>query len=50
MCSLVVLAFLAFGAFRYSAAVSGSGDAGLVPPAKLGLRNRSRCWPIRSWA
>ena len=39
MCSLVVLAFLAFGAFRYSAAVSGSGDAGLVPPPKLGLRN-----------
>jgi F-type H+-transporting ATPase subunit a len=37
--ALVVLAFLTFGAFRYSAAVSGSGDAGLVPPAKLGLRN-----------
>ena len=37
--ALVVFAFLAFGAIRYSAAVSGSGDAGLVPPAKLGLRN-----------
>ena len=39
MSALVVLVFLAFGAFRYSAAVSGSGDAGLVPPPKLGLRN-----------
>ena len=39
MCALVVLAFLAFGAVRYSTAVSGSGDAGLVPPPKLGLRN-----------
>jgi F-type H+-transporting ATPase subunit a len=39
MCALVVLAFLAFGAVRYSSAVSGSGDAGLVPPPKLGLRN-----------
>jgi F-type H+-transporting ATPase subunit a len=36
---LVVLAFLAWGAFRYRVAVSGSGDAGLVPPPKLGLRN-----------
>ena len=39
MCALVVLAFLAFGAVRYATAVSGSGDAGLVPPPKLGLRN-----------
>ena len=39
LCALVVLVFLAFGAFRYSAAVSGSGDAGLVPPPKLGIRN-----------
>jgi F-type H+-transporting ATPase subunit a len=39
VCALVVLVFLAFGAFRYSAAVSGSGDAGLVPPPKLGIRN-----------
>jgi len=39
MCALVVLAFLAFGAVRYASAVSGSGDAGLVPPPKLGLRN-----------
>jgi F-type H+-transporting ATPase subunit a len=34
-----VLAFLTFGAFRYSAAVNRSGDAGLVPPPKLNLRN-----------
>jgi F-type H+-transporting ATPase subunit a len=39
MGALLVLVFLAFGAFRYSAAVSGSGDAGLVPPPKFGLRN-----------
>ena len=39
MCALVVLAFLAFGAFRYATAVGGSGDAGLVPPPKFGLRN-----------
>ena len=39
MCALVVLAFLAFGAVRYATAVSGSGDAGLVPPPKLGMRN-----------
>jgi len=39
MSALVVLAFLAFGAFRYAKAVGGSGDAGLVPPAKFGLRN-----------
>jgi len=39
MCALVVLVFLSFGAVRYATAVSGSGDAGLVPPPKLGLRN-----------
>jgi F-type H+-transporting ATPase subunit a len=39
MCALVVLAFLAIGAFRYASAVGGSGDAGLVPPPKFGLRN-----------
>jgi F-type H+-transporting ATPase subunit a len=39
MCALVVLAFLALGAFRYATAVGGSGDAGLVPPPKLGMRN-----------
>jgi F-type H+-transporting ATPase subunit a len=39
MSGLVVLAFLAFGAFRYATAVGGSGDAGLVPPPKFGLRN-----------
>jgi len=39
MGALLVLVFVAFGAFRYSAAVSGSGDAGLVPPPKFGLRN-----------
>jgi len=37
--ALVVFAFLLFGARRYAAAVSGSGDAGLVPPPKFGLRN-----------
>ena len=38
-CALIVLAFLTFGAVRYAAAVGGSGDAGLVPPARFGLRN-----------
>jgi F-type H+-transporting ATPase subunit a len=37
--ALVVLAFLAYGAVRYSRAVGVSGDAGLVPPPTLGLRN-----------
>lgn len=37
--ALVVLVFLSYGAFRYAGAVSGSGDAGLVPPPKLGMRN-----------
>ena len=35
----VVVLFLIFGALRYTRAVSGSGDAGLVPPPKFGLRN-----------
>ena len=39
MCALVVLAFLVIGAVRYASAVGGSGDAGLVPPPKFGLRN-----------
>ena len=39
MSGLLVLVFLAFGAFRYAVAVGGSGDAGLVPPPKFGLRN-----------
>ena len=37
--ALLVFAFLAFGASRYLAAVSSSGDAGLVPPPRFGLRN-----------
>jgi len=37
--ALVVIAFLAFGAFRYATAVGGSGDAGLIPPPRFGLRN-----------
>jgi F-type H+-transporting ATPase subunit a len=36
---LLVLAFLTIGAVRYSAAVSGSGDTGLIPPPSFGLRN-----------
>jgi F-type H+-transporting ATPase subunit a len=36
---LLVIAFLCYGAFRYSTAVSGAGDAGLVPPPRFGLRN-----------
>jgi len=39
MSALLVFLFIAYGASRYAAAVGGSGDAGLVPPAKLGLRN-----------
>jgi F-type H+-transporting ATPase subunit a len=34
-----VVAFLAFGAYRYSMAVSRAGDDGLVPPPRFGLRN-----------
>jgi F-type H+-transporting ATPase subunit a len=37
--ALLVFIFLAYGAVRYTAAVSGTGDAGLVPPPRLGLRN-----------
>jgi F-type H+-transporting ATPase subunit a len=36
---ILVLLFLTFGAVRYSSAVAGSGDAGLVPPPRFGLRN-----------
>jgi F-type H+-transporting ATPase subunit a len=36
--ALFVLLFLIYGAARYRAAVVGSGDAGLVPPPKFGLR------------
>jgi len=39
MGALLVLVFLAFAASRYAVAVSGSGDAGLVPPPRLILRN-----------
>ena len=37
--ALLVVLFLAFGATRYAATVGGSGDAGLVPPPRFGLRN-----------
>lgn len=36
---LVVLGFLAFGAMRYARAVRRTDDAGLIPPARFGLRN-----------
>lgn len=36
---VVVLLFLAFGAIRYASAVGASGDAGLIPPPRFGLRN-----------
>ncbi|SRR6266540_602965 len=36
--AVLVVAFLAYGALRYRVAVTGSGDAGLVPPAKFGMR------------
>ena len=39
LATLLVLAFLAFGASRYATAVGGAGDAGLVPPPRFGLRN-----------
>jgi F-type H+-transporting ATPase subunit a len=35
----LVLLFLAFGAVRYASAVGASGDAGLIPPPRFGLRN-----------
>lgn len=37
--ALLVVAFLTFGAARYAVAVRGSGDAGLVPPPRFGMRN-----------
>jgi F-type H+-transporting ATPase subunit a len=37
--ALLVFVFLVFGAARYATAVSGSGDAGLVPPPRFGMRN-----------
>src|SRR6476659_8801538 len=37
--ALLVLAFLWYGAARYARAVGVSGDAGLVPPPKFGIRN-----------
>ena len=36
---LLVFLFLAFGAFRYAAAVNRAEDGGLVPPPRFGLRN-----------
>jgi F-type H+-transporting ATPase subunit a len=39
LCALVAAAFLIIGAARYATAVGGSGDAGLVPPPRFGLRN-----------
>jgi F-type H+-transporting ATPase subunit a len=39
MGALLVFVFLVFGAARYATAVTGSGDAGLVPPPRFGLRN-----------
>jgi F-type H+-transporting ATPase subunit a len=39
MGALLVFLFLLYGAFRYRAAVGRSGDAGLIPPPKFGLRN-----------
>jgi F-type H+-transporting ATPase subunit a len=35
----LVLLFLAFSAIRYASAVGASGDAGLIPPPRFGLRN-----------
>jgi F-type H+-transporting ATPase subunit a len=39
MGGLLVLVFLALGALRYRAAVGATGDGGLVPPPRFGLRN-----------
>jgi F-type H+-transporting ATPase subunit a len=36
---LLVLLFLTIGALRYAGAVGRSGDAGLIPPPRFGLRN-----------
>ena len=37
--AIVVVAFLAFGAYRYSVAVGQAAGDGLVPPPRFGLRN-----------
>ena len=37
--ALVVFVFVIIGAARYATAVGTSGDAGLVPPPRFGLRN-----------
>jgi len=37
--AIVVVAFLAFGAYRYSVAVGPAAGDGLVPPPRFGLRN-----------
>jgi F-type H+-transporting ATPase subunit a len=39
LATILVLAFLAYGASRYAKAVGGSGDGGLIPPPRFGLRN-----------
>lgn len=39
LATLAVLAFLVYGASRYAAAVGGSGDGGLIPPPRFGIRN-----------
>ena len=36
---ILVLLFLAYGAVRYAAKVNRAADAGLVPPARFGMRN-----------
>ena len=36
---MLVLLFLAYGAVRYAATVNRAADAGLVPPARFGMRN-----------
>lgn len=39
LATIAVLAFIIYGAVRYSAAVGAAGDGGLVPPPRFGLRN-----------
>jgi len=36
---ILVVLFLAYGAFRYAAKVNRAADAGLVPPPQFGMRN-----------
>jgi F-type H+-transporting ATPase subunit a len=36
---ILVLLFLSYGAVRYAAKVNRAADAGLVPPARFGMRN-----------